>query len=50
MDGRLDSLSEEELCELDELAELLLDPDKNFEKLCSVWETKRKFRVLNSPL
>ena len=50
LDGRLDSLSEEELCELDGLAELLLDPDKNFEKLCDIWETKRKFRVLNSPL
>ena len=50
LDGRLDSLSEEELCELDGLAELLLDPDKNFRELCSIWETKRKFRVLNSPL
>lgn len=39
-----------ELFRLDELAELLLDPDKNFEKLCNIWETKRKFRMLNSPL
>ena len=49
-DGRLDRLTEEELRELDGLAKLLLEPDRNFDRLCEVWETERKFRVLRSPL
>ncbi len=50
IDGKFDSLTENELRELDRLAELLLDPDKNFPALLELWETNRKFRVLNSPL
>ena len=48
--GRLDSLTEGELSELDRLAGLLLDPDRNFEELCIVWEQERKYRILSSPL
>ncbi len=48
--GRLDSLPEGELSELDRLAGLLLDPDRNFEELCIVWEQERKYRILSSPL
>lgn len=50
MEGRLGELSETELQELDYLAELLLEPDKNFDKLCAFWNKERKYRILNSPL
>ena len=55
LDGRMDTtgpnrVTAEELYELDHLAQLLLDPDKNFEELKNLWEHERKFRVLNSPL
>ncbi len=50
LDGRLASLTECELQELDQLAEWLLEPDKNFDALCKLWQQERKFRILNSPL
>lgn len=50
LDGRLDRLTEEELRELDRLAEHLLDADRYFDNLCEIWEYERKFRLLNSPL
>lgn len=50
VDGKFDSLTEDDFKELDALAELLLSPDENFPALQSLWETNRKFRVLNSPL
>ena len=43
-------LNEEELRELDDLAELMLDPDKNFNKLLELWNTNIKFRVLKGGL
>lgn len=43
-------LSEEGLALLDNLAELLLDPDGNFEKLLALWETEHRLRDLSSPL
>lgn len=43
-------LAKEELALLDGLAELLLDPDENFEKLCALWESERRLRELSSPL
>ncbi len=50
IDGKFDSLTEGDFKELDELAKLLLSPDENFAALTELWETNRKFRVLNSPL
>ena len=50
LEGRLDKLTEEELQELDQLAEYLFEPDKYFDELCIVWKQNRKFRILNSPL
>lgn len=50
IEGKFERLSEAELLELDRLAELLLSPDENFQALRKLWETERKFRVLNSPL
>ena len=43
-------LSEEEYSELDNLAELLLDPDKNFDKLLDIWNTETKFRIMTGAL
>ena len=31
------------LIDIDELAELLLNPDQNFDQLVEVWNTKREF-------
>lgn len=50
LDRRLDRLTEEELVELDRLAEWMLEPDRYFEELCMLWRQERKFRILNSPL
>lgn len=50
IDEKFDSLTEDNFQELDKLAELLLSPDENLAALKSLWETSRKFRVLNSPL
>ena len=43
-------LSEEEYKELDDLAELMLEPNKNFEKLQGIWEEKSKFRIMSGAL
>lgn len=50
VDGRFEALTEADLAGLDELAELLLDPDGNFTRLLEVWEGKPEYRILNSPL
>ncbi|GAB6109968.1 transglutaminase-like domain-containing protein [Fusibacter bizertensis] len=47
---KFESLTEEELRDIDELARLMLEPDDNFEALQELWRTKRKYRILNSPL
>lgn len=43
-------LSEEEYQELDSLAHLMLDPDKNLNKLQEIWENTTKFRILSGAL
>lgn len=43
-------LSEEEYKELDELAILMLDPNKNFEKLLNIWDENKKFRIMSGGL
>ena len=50
IEGKFESLTEQELSELDRLAELLLTPDESFPALQKLWEETRKFRILNSPL
>lgn len=50
IDGKFELLTERDLKELDELAVLLTEPDKNFEELVDIWETKKKYRIMNSPL
>jgi hypothetical protein len=43
-------LKNRDFLEIDELARLMLAPDKNFDQLVKIWNTKKKFRILNSPL
>ncbi len=45
-----DSLTENDRKELDELAKVMLDPNKNFDKLQKIWDTKKKFRILTGGL
>ncbi len=40
-------LSNEEYFELDELAKLMLEPDKNFNTLNYIWENNEKFRIMS---
>jgi hypothetical protein len=47
---KFDKLSEKDFKQIDELAQLMLDPDKNFDELMKVWNSEKKFRILNSPL
>ncbi len=44
----LQTLNESELCELDHLAELLADPDKNIKEIEHLWETNEKLSVLTN--
>ena len=37
-----DSMTEKDRKELDELARVMIDPDKNFEKLVHIWNTEKK--------
>lgn len=48
--SKFDKLTEGDLQEIDELAKLMIDPDKNFNELVKVWNTKKKFRILNDTL
>lgn len=43
-------LTEEELSELDDLAELMLDPDKNFDALENIWKENLKLRIMGGGL
>ena len=44
----IDALSENELCELDHLAELLESPDENIERIEHIWNTKKEWFVLTN--
>ena len=50
IDEKFDRLSESDFIEIDELAKVMLNPDENFKLLNDLWESRRKFRILNSPL
>lgn len=49
-DNEFFSLTTEELKELDDLATLMLDPNKNFDTLRYIFYTDKRFRILNTPL
>lgn len=44
------TVTEKEMKGIDALAELMLDPDKNFEKLVEIWNTNKNFRILKGGL
>lgn len=46
--GGIKTLNESELCELDYLAELLVEPEKNMEQVEHLWTTKEKWSVLTN--
>lgn len=48
--GKVKDFSDDDLKQLDDLATLLLDPDRNFRELCRLYESEPRFRMLNSPL
>ena len=43
-------LSEEEYEELDNLANLMLNPNENFSKLQEIWNNMPKFRIMSGAL
>lgn len=48
--GKFDKLTEADFVEIDQLAELMLNPDENFNQLIEIWNNNKKFRLLNTPL
>jgi hypothetical protein len=48
--GKFEKLSEDDFKEIDSLAGLMVNPDSNFDVLCEIWNTNKKYRILNSPL
>lgn len=48
--NKFEELKEADFIEVDQLAELMLDPDANFSRLLDVWNSKKRFRLLNTPL
>ena len=44
------TVEEEKLQALDALARLLLEPEENFSRLQTIWETNRDFRLLKGSL
>lgn len=48
--AQFDKLSDDDLKEIDELAELMQDPDKNFQKLQDLWKKETKYRILKGGL
>lgn len=49
-DKPIEKLTKKELKELDELATLMLDVDKNFDRLKEIYDNTPKYRMLGSPL
>jgi len=47
---RFAKLTEAELKEIDNLAQLMQNPDENFTELKNIWETNKKFRLLTGGL
>ncbi len=47
---KFDKLSGKQLKEIDILAQFMLDPDKNFDALQNIWETKKEFRLVKGGL
>lgn len=50
IDNKFDQLSTQDFLEIDELAKLMLDVDANFKELKRLWNTKKRYRIISSPL
>lgn len=48
--ARFEKITEEELKKLDNLAQLMMNPDENFVELKKLWETDKEFRLLKGGL
>jgi hypothetical protein len=48
--GKFEKLPEDDFKEIDSLARLMVNPDSNFDVLREIWNTNKKYRILNSPL
>lgn len=48
--NKFNELTEDDFAEIDKLAELMLNPDKNFSQLFEIWNNNKRFRLLNTPL
>ncbi len=46
--GGIQALNESELCELDDLAKILAEPDKNMEQIEHLWSVNEKLSVLTN--
>lgn len=47
---KFNKLAEKDFKEIDMLAKLMLEPDTNFDELVRIWNTEKKFRIMNGPL
>lgn len=43
-------LTEKDFEEIDALAKVMVEPERNFSELTKIWDSKKKFRILNGPL
>lgn len=50
MFSKFKKLDEDKLREIDGFARLMQNPDKNFDKLCEIWETNKEYRLLKGGL
>lgn len=48
--NKWDNLTEKDKKELDGLAQIMLEPDKNFDKIVKIWNTEKKYRTLKGGL
>ena len=49
IDHKFEQLTEDDFIEIDDLAKLMLEPDKNYKELLWIWNTIKKYRTINSP-
>jgi hypothetical protein len=47
---KFEKISENDFMEIDTLAKLMVNYDTNFDALCKIWGTTKKYRIMNSPL
>lgn len=50
IENKFDKLTEDDFKEIDVLAKLMINNDENIDNLLELWNTNKKFRILNSPL